>query len=69
MITVELVGGQADGLTLQYEKDLPPKIFVPVYPHWGIGYYGEQRLVVFQSVYQRVGDTTNYICISEPKGE
>lgn len=67
---VNLINGPADGMILEYYT-LPERIIMPCLPYFPVWDEQDQDkyVVISQVVYQRVGDTLEYICISEPKGD
>ena len=67
-MVVNLIGGPADGMKYEYFT-IPDKIIMPCLPFFSMWneYRENEELVISQVVYKRIGDTLEFVCISEPK--
>lgn len=61
--------GPKDGEILEHTEPLPPSIIFPMLPDnptYAIDPRGEERIILEQLKYERIGDTANYICVNPP---
>jgi len=67
---VSLIGGPADGMRCEYFT-IPKRIIMPCLPYFSMWnkFREREELVISQAIYERIGDTLEFVCISEPKGK